>query len=193
VWSRVGLECAHLSYLSYLGTLFYLILPCAQRRCRRCQEPLFMYLNPPFWPSESQAICAPLHSFHPFLFLGGRRPSHLVFQGSLTRTKNVQVCNISFDFKALGSWIVRSAYEQVTCWSHVTDFGEEGLKLAKLSRNEVYEMGGRMASPSISGASPAEESVGNLQLLFHRNTLGYDLSPISPARCVHRGWKLGRA
>jgi hypothetical protein len=26
-----------------------------------------MYLNPPFWPSESQAIYAPLHSFHPFL------------------------------------------------------------------------------------------------------------------------------
>ena len=73
--------------------------------------------------------------------------------GSLTRTNNVQVCNISFDFKALGSWIVRSAYEQVTCWSHVTDFGEEGLKLAKLSRNEVYEMGGRTASPSISGRS----------------------------------------
>ena len=63
VWSHVGLECARGSLLaSYPALVHFLNLSslCVQRPCHRAASSHFMNLNPPFWPSESQAIYTPL-------------------------------------------------------------------------------------------------------------------------------------
>jgi hypothetical protein len=112
-----------------------------------------MYLNPPFWPSERQAIYAHFHSFPPLPLLeltGGRRPSHLAFQFP---------CEL--EIVLLGRHVQRSLV-RLTPGIHIRATGEEARGGPEQPQGVRFSCSAclhRAFSPFISVVSPSPSSV----------------------------------